>query len=156
MLDREQLEQALGDAAAFETLEPPDERQLCAKPTRAGGTTSPAPSAAETARFFFNGPRDVGLLIEATICTVRRHIERQIGRLPTRGEAMEAMFEHVFETWRPKQGRVPNEHRIFDRAAAVGAHDLIIAATAVALDFGVLTRDQRFFSRIPDLDVVLC
>ena len=42
------------------------------------------------------------------------------------------------------------------RAAGVGAHDLIIAATAVALDFGVLTRDRRSFSRIPDLDVVLC
>ena len=42
------------------------------------------------------------------------------------------------------------------RAAAVGAHDLIIAATAVALDFGVLTRDRRSFPRIPDLDVVLC
>ena len=42
------------------------------------------------------------------------------------------------------------------RAAAVGAHDLIIAATAFALDFGVLTRDRRSFPRIPDLDVVLC
>ena len=42
------------------------------------------------------------------------------------------------------------------RAAAVGARDLIIAATAVALDFGVLTRDRRSFPRIPDLDVVLC
>ena len=82
---------------------------------RTGGTTSAVPSAAETSRFFFNGPRDVALLIEATICTVRRHIERQIGRLPTRGEAMEAMFEHVFETWRPKSRRVPNEHRVFDR-----------------------------------------
>lgn len=42
------------------------------------------------------------------------------------------------------------------RAAAVGAHDLLIAATAIALDFGVLTRDRRSFPRIPDLDVVLC
>jgi hypothetical protein len=78
------LEGDIERALAFETLEPPDERQLCAKPMLAGGTTSAAPSAAETSRFFFNGPRDVGLLIEATICTVRRHIERQIGRLPTR------------------------------------------------------------------------
>jgi predicted nucleic acid-binding protein len=42
------------------------------------------------------------------------------------------------------------------RAAAVGAHDLLIAATAVALDFEVLTRDRRSFPRIRDLDVALC
>jgi len=109
------LEDDVERALAYESLEPPDERQLGAKPMLTGGTASPAASAAETSRFFFNGPRDVGLLIEATICTVRRHIERQIGRLPTRGEAMEAMFEHVFETWRPKHRRVPNEHRVFER-----------------------------------------
>ncbi len=121
------LEEEVERALAFETLEPPDERQSCAKPRGAEGDASPgddeghdehaAPStrAAETARFFFTGPRDVALLIEATICTVQRHIERQIGRLPTRGEAMDAMFEHVFETWRPKHRRVPREHRVFER-----------------------------------------
>lgn len=39
------------------------------------------------------------------------------------------------------------------RNRQVGAHDLLIAATAVALGYRVLTRDRRSFSRIPDLGV---
>ena len=37
----------------------------------------------------------------------------------------------------------------------VGAHDLIIAATALASGLEVLTRDERSFPRIPELEVVL-
>ena len=37
---------------------------------------------------------------------------------------------------------------------AVGAHDLIIAATALSLDYRVATRDRRSFPKIPGLDVV--
>lgn len=40
------------------------------------------------------------------------------------------------------------------RGAAVGAHDLIIAATAVALGFAVATRDRRSFPKIPGLRVL--
>jgi predicted nucleic acid-binding protein len=40
------------------------------------------------------------------------------------------------------------------RGVAVGAHDLLIGATAVAGGFSVVTRDRRSFSKIPDLDVV--
>jgi tRNA(fMet)-specific endonuclease VapC len=36
----------------------------------------------------------------------------------------------------------------------VGAHDLIIAATALSLDCRVATRDLRSFPKIPSLDVV--
>jgi predicted nucleic acid-binding protein len=36
----------------------------------------------------------------------------------------------------------------------IGAHDLMIAATAVALGYRVATRDLRSFPRIPGLDVV--
>jgi tRNA(fMet)-specific endonuclease VapC len=39
---------------------------------------------------------------------------------------------------------------------AVGAHDLIIAATALANGGSVATRDQRSFPRIPGLTVVGC
>jgi len=35
----------------------------------------------------------------------------------------------------------------------VGTHDLLIAATALALDYGVLTADIRDFERIPGLRV---
>jgi len=36
----------------------------------------------------------------------------------------------------------------------IGAHDLIIAATALFLDYRVATRDLRSFPKIPGLDVV--
>jgi len=36
----------------------------------------------------------------------------------------------------------------------VGAHDLMIGATAIALDYQVVTRDMRSFPRIPGLRVV--
>ena len=39
------------------------------------------------------------------------------------------------------------------RGAAVGAHDLILAATAVALGYDIATRDLRSFPRIPGLGV---
>jgi predicted nucleic acid-binding protein len=39
------------------------------------------------------------------------------------------------------------------KGAAVGAHDLIIAATAVAHGYDVATRDRRSFSKIEDLRV---
>jgi predicted nucleic acid-binding protein len=37
------------------------------------------------------------------------------------------------------------------KGTAVGAHDLIIASTAVAIDFAVATRDVRSFGRITGL-----
>jgi len=40
------------------------------------------------------------------------------------------------------------------KGTAVGAHDLIIAATALWLDYRVATRDQRSFPKITGLDVV--
>ena len=39
------------------------------------------------------------------------------------------------------------------RGQAIGAHDLLIAATAVAADYRVATRDRRSFPKIRDLDV---
>jgi len=41
------------------------------------------------------------------------------------------------------------------RGIAVGAHDLLIAATAFASGGRVATRDQRSFPRIPGLPLVL-
>ena len=39
------------------------------------------------------------------------------------------------------------------RNAQVGTHDLLVGATAIALGYGVMTRDRRSFPRIPDLGV---
>lgn len=36
----------------------------------------------------------------------------------------------------------------------IGAHDLIIAATALVNDFAVLTSNTKEFKRVPGLDVV--
>ena len=40
------------------------------------------------------------------------------------------------------------------RGSPVGAHDLQIAATALAMGYGVATRDERSFPRIPGLNVL--
>ena len=40
------------------------------------------------------------------------------------------------------------------KGTAVGAHDLIIAATALSLGYAVATRDRRSFPKIRGLDVV--
>ncbi len=40
------------------------------------------------------------------------------------------------------------------KGRAVGAHDLIIAATAVSLDYAVASRDLRSFPRITGLEVL--
>jgi tRNA(fMet)-specific endonuclease VapC len=40
------------------------------------------------------------------------------------------------------------------KGTAIGAHDLIIAATALSLEYRVATRDRRSFPKIPGLDVV--
>ncbi len=36
----------------------------------------------------------------------------------------------------------------------IGAHDLLIAATALAIDWQVVTRDERSFPKIPGLSVI--
>ena len=44
--------------------------------------------------------------------------------------------------------------RLADSGKTIGAHDLIIAATALARGLDVMTRDERSFGRIPGLSVV--
>ncbi len=41
------------------------------------------------------------------------------------------------------------------KGASIGAHDLLIAATAIAAGYRVVTRDRRSFARIPGLDLVV-
>ena len=42
-----------------------------------------------------------------------------------------------------------------EKGALIGAHDLLIAATALAHGHSVATRDQRSFHRVPGLTVHL-
>jgi hypothetical protein len=68
----------------------------------------------ETCEIRFIGDADVIQLFRAVICTVQRRIERGTGRLPTPGEAIEAMCEHALEAWGEKQP-VPARYRVFER-----------------------------------------
>jgi hypothetical protein len=86
--DDQDTAQREADGAAQAAAATP-ERQTGAKPTHSD----------ETCRVFWNGPRDVAQLFRAVLCTVRRHIERRTGRLPSDGEALDAMLEHAFEAW---------------------------------------------------------
>jgi hypothetical protein len=63
----------------------------------------------------FIGPPDVVQLFEAVLATVRRHLERDTGHLPTEGEALGAMLEHCFEAWGARDGTVAKKHSVFAR-----------------------------------------
>ena len=74
---------------------------------------APAP---ETGRLMIHGPKDVVCLVRAALCTVRRHLERQTGRCPSPGEAFEAMLEHAFAEWLPREkARRRRAQRIYER-----------------------------------------
>ena len=45
--------------------------------------------------------------------------------------------------------------RLAAKGIQVGAHDLLIAATAIAAGYGVATRDERSFPRIPGLTTAI-
>jgi tRNA(fMet)-specific endonuclease VapC len=69
-----------------------------------------------------------------------RFVERLLDRIPVMAFDLEAARVHA---------RLGAE--LAAKGAAVGAHDLIIASTAVAIDFAVATRDVRSFPRITGL-----
>jgi hypothetical protein len=50
----------------------------------------------EDAFLFFHAPSSVACLFRAVLSTVRCRIERQTGKLPTEGEAFEAILGRVF------------------------------------------------------------
>ena len=70
-------------------------------------------------------------------------VERLIGRLPVISFDLAAARVHA---------ALSAELRA--RGTPVGAHDLLIAATAVLLDYAVATRDLRSFPRIKGLRIL--
>jgi hypothetical protein len=72
---------------------------------------TPGPDAV---RVMVYAPRDVARLFHAALCTMRRHLERRTGRLPTPGEAFEAMLDHALESWAPQRRR-SRELAVFER-----------------------------------------
>ena len=103
----------------------PQDREIGAEPRDSEGKTLPrlereigAPpreSTEETCSMRFIGPADVVQLFRAVLCTVRRAMERDSGRLPTAGQALGAMLDHALSTWGTLDGKVPVRHRVFDR-----------------------------------------
>jgi hypothetical protein len=118
------LEEEVERALALCELEPPSpECPWCPERSerpeqrdrQTGAQPMPSEASPETSGFSFTAPREVALLVRAAICTVRRHIERRTGRLPTAGEAVAAMIEHAFDAWGANDPRVRREHRVFAR-----------------------------------------
>jgi tRNA(fMet)-specific endonuclease VapC len=69
-------------------------------------------------------------------------VEAILARLPVVEFGLEAARTHA-QLWA----------ELVARGQAVGAHDLIIGATAIAMDFQVATANARDFGRIPGLRV---
>jgi hypothetical protein len=72
-----------------------------------------APDEVCWARFI--GPADVVQLFRAVLCTVRRRIERNTGRLPTAGAALGVMLDHALSSWGVLDEKVAARHRVFAR-----------------------------------------
>jgi len=69
----------------------------------------------ETCWARFLGPADVVRLFNAVLCTVRCRMERDTGRLPTPGQALEAMLDHALESWGVLDDKIVARHRVFAR-----------------------------------------
>ena len=65
------------------------ERQVCVQPAPAEATWHLA----------IRAPTDVARLFRAVLCTLRRALERETGRLPSEGEAFQAMLDHALREW---------------------------------------------------------
>ena len=86
---REEPERAAGAPGEPLAERPHGERQTCAQPTEPRGHAS----------IRVSGPHDVARLFQAVLCTVRRAIEQETGRLPSEAEGFETMIDHALRTW---------------------------------------------------------
>jgi hypothetical protein len=69
----------------------------------------------ETCWVRFFAPPDVVQLFKALLGTVRRRLEREKGSLPTEGEALGFMLDHVLVTWGELDGKIAAQHEVFAR-----------------------------------------
>jgi hypothetical protein len=82
--------------------------QTRARPRESGASTEPR-------RLFWLAPLPAAVFFRAVLCSVRRHLERTTGRLPTPGQAFTAMLQHAIHSWTLREGRLPTAHRVFER-----------------------------------------
>jgi hypothetical protein len=69
----------------------------------------------ETCWARFIGPADIVQVFRAVLCSVRRRMGEEDGRLPTEGEALGAMLDHVLFTWGTIDGKTAKRHKVFAR-----------------------------------------
>ena len=69
----------------------------------------------EDGRVRFIGSPSVVQLFQAVLCTVRRRLEQEEGRLPTAGEALGVMLDHVLSQWGGLDDKIAASHRVFAR-----------------------------------------
>jgi hypothetical protein len=93
---------------------PPRDAKEIGAPEQETGAPEKEP-AEETSSVRFIGPADIVQLLRTVLCTVRRRMESDLGRLPTEGEALGAMLDHVLSSWGALNGRVAKRHRVFAR-----------------------------------------
>jgi hypothetical protein len=72
------------------------------------------PRPEETCSVLLFGPPAAVRLFRTALCTVRRRLEIDTGRLPTAGDALGAMLDHAFAAW-GEDAKVPARHRVFAR-----------------------------------------
>jgi len=75
----------------------------------------PKSAPLETCWARFIGDADVVQLFRALLCTVRRRMGKDEGRLPTSGEAFGAMLDHVLSCWDALDGKIAARHKVFAR-----------------------------------------
>lgn len=102
-------------------------------------TGAPLAMAAITASEFLQG---VHAARGARLVAAQRSFEMWLAALPVLPFDLEAARVHAILA-----------RQLGRRGAPIGAHDLIIAATAVSVGYRVATRDRRSFARVDGLDV---
>jgi hypothetical protein len=71
--------------------------------------------AQDTCAIWWVAPADAARLFRATLCSVRRRIERATGRMPTEGEGFEAMLDHAYLAWGGREERVCAAWQVYAR-----------------------------------------
>jgi hypothetical protein len=94
---------------------PSGDREIGAQDRDRAKDTGRSDPAVETCTARFIGPAEVVQLFRAVLCTVRRRIEKETGRMPTEGQALGVILDHVFECWGIGTGKVDPRHQVFER-----------------------------------------
>jgi len=87
------------------------DRQDCAQPR----ASEAGMEREDPCRVLCWGPADAIRLVRATLCSLRRRIERATGICPSEGDAFEAMLDHAMLAWGGGEERVRRAWRVFAR-----------------------------------------